>query len=182
VTDKVFRERYRVPRSVVDFLEERYKEKLKPETLRNKSLSARQQILIYLHFIGTNSFYHVERDVHGVGTNTVFRVVHKVTEVLYADREAFIHWPANSSSVARKFYEIAGMPSVCGAIDGSHIRVCPPKAVEESYVNRHHYHSLNVLMVCGPDLTVYYSNTRGPGRWHDSRVNYSLGPKCPIHF
>ena len=174
VTEKVFRERYRVPKSVVDFLEQKYHDQLEFKTKRNQCLTPRQQILVFLHFLGTNSFYHVIRDCHGIGTNTVLRIVHKITEILYNERETFIHWPANSSRIARQFFDIAGMPNVCGALDGSHVTVSPPKDVEESYVNRHHTHSINVLMVCGPDLVVYYSNTRSPGRWHDSRVIYTF--------
>ena len=62
------------------------------------------------------------------------------------------------------------MPSVCGLIDGSHILITAPSNDEMSFVNRHQMHSLNVLVVCGPDLRVYYVNSRSPGRWHDARV------------
>ena len=66
ITDKVFRERYRVPRAVVDHLEEKLGDKLRHKTDRNKPLSPRDQIKIFLHFLGTNSFYHVIRNCHGV--------------------------------------------------------------------------------------------------------------------
>ena len=92
ISDKQFRERYRVPRSVVDYLEERFFEALKFPTQRNKPLSPREQILVFLHFSGTNSFYHVMRDCHGIGTDTVFRCVHRVCEVLFQIRNEFIRY------------------------------------------------------------------------------------------
>lgn len=65
---------------------------------------------------------------------------------------------------------MAGMPSVCGCVDGSHFLVTPEKEDEASFVNRHHSHSINAVMCCGPDLTVYFANCNAPGAWHDSHV------------
>jgi nuclease HARBI1 len=170
IDDKTFRERYRVPRNVLDQLEEILTDKLKHNTHRNCSLQPRDQIKIFLHFIGTSAFYHILRDCHGVSTETVHRAVHSVCDALFDLRENYIHWPENPQHLANKFYEVAGMPSVCGLIDGSHILITPPAADEDAFINRHQDHSLNVLAVCGPDLKIYYANSRAPGRWHDSRV------------
>ena len=171
ISDKVFRERYRVPRAVVDHLEEKLGDKLKHSTERNNPLSPRDQIKIFLHFLGNNAFYHVLCDCHGVSKNTVFRTVHRVCDELFELRNDYIKWPENTDKLARDFYEIAKMPSVCGCIDGSHVPVIPPKEDESACVNRHHVHSLNVMAVCGPDLKIYYANSRAGGRWHDSRVS-----------
>ena len=70
---KTFHERYRVPRQVVDLLQEKLNDRLMSKTVRNKSLSARDQIKVFLHFLGTNAFYHVVRDCHKISTDTVFR-------------------------------------------------------------------------------------------------------------
>ena len=67
-------------------------------------------------------------------------------------KDRFIRWPRGAQGIDPKFHRIAGFPSVCGAIDGTHVNVCPPKAEEDAYVNRHQEHSLNVCGVCGPDL------------------------------
>ena len=55
VSDKKFRERYRVPRAVLDKLEAALFERLNPKTRRNQSISARDQIKIFLHFLGMAS-------------------------------------------------------------------------------------------------------------------------------
>lgn len=78
--------------------------------------------------------------------------------------------------------QVARMPSVCGLIDGSHVLITPPTEDEESFINRHHTHSLNILVVCGPDLKIYYVNSRAPGRWHDSRVINSFWQQYLIHW
>jgi len=46
------------------------------------------------------------------------------------------------------------MPSVCGCMDGSHIPIIPPVGDEDAYINRHQFHSLNILCVCGPGPNV----------------------------
>jgi hypothetical protein len=66
--------------------------------------------------------------------------------------------------------KISGFPSVAGALDGCHIIITPPSDDEVSFVNRHHTHSINMLAVCGPDLTFFYINANHPGRCHDGHV------------
>ena len=172
--DKKFVERYRVPRIVVDLLEERFYPELKSSTNRNQPLTPRQQILVFLHFLGTNSVYHDIRDCHGISTDTVFRCVHKVAELVFFLRHEVLRWPENVQNVAQQFFEIGGMPSVCGCVDGTHVLVKPPQEEENSFVNRHHSHSINAVMCCGPDLKIYYANAKAPGSWHDSHVSFYL--------
>jgi hypothetical protein len=121
ISDKVFRKRYRVPRSVVDHLELKLGDKLKHTTERNSPVSPRDQIKVFLHFLGTNAFYHIIRDCHGVSTDTVFRTVHRVCDALFEVRNDYIKWPDNTDKLAQDFYNMARMPSVCGCIDGTHV-------------------------------------------------------------
>ena len=100
----------------------------------------------------------------------MFRSIHKVLNLLFDLREDYIHWPENPIKLSQEFYEVARMPSVCGCVDGSHIPIIPPHNDEASYVNRHQQHSINAMVVCGPDLSIYYVYARAPGRWHDSHV------------
>ena len=172
ISDKTFRERYRVPRNVMDLLEEKLSADLKHPTRRNQGLSPRDQIKVFLHFVGTNAFFHVMRDCHGVSTDTVFRTVHKVCNLLYMLREDYIKWPDNPETLAIEFHKVAKMPSVCGAVDGTHISVHPPKAEESAFVNRKQTYSLNTMAVCGPDLKIFFVSSKAPGRWHDSRVTH----------
>lgn len=71
----------------------------------------------------------------------------------------------------QKFYNIARMPGVVGAIDCTHIQILRP-SVENSEVFRCRkgYFSLNVQAVCGPDLCFHNVVARWPGSAHDSRI------------
>lgn len=159
-----------MPRDVLNQLEAALSDQLQHPTQRSQALMPREQIKVFLHFLGSNCFYHDLGFSHGISTDTVFRAVHNVADAI-ADLQAdIIKWPDNVGSVPRQFREKAGFPAVAGCLDGTHVLVSPPNNIEDGFINRHHTHSLNVLGVCGPDLRFYYMNSSAPGRWHDSRV------------
>ena len=133
-------------------------------------LSLLFQILLFCQFLGVNSFYHLLRDARGPSTATISRTIHSVCDAVISLKGEIISWPNDCSKLAAQFFELGGFPSVCGCIDGTHVKVSPPKEVEQSYVNRHHHYSLNVLAVAGPDLSFYYVNPNFAGRAHDARV------------
>jgi hypothetical protein len=56
------------------------------------------------------------------------------------------------------------------ALDGSHVKIVPPAEFERAYVNRHGYHSLNLLVLAGIDYRFYYAVVRWPGSVGDARV------------
>jgi nuclease HARBI1 len=68
------------------------------------------------------------------------------------------------------FIFIGGFPSVCGLVDGTLINIDAPKNNESNYIDRHGKHSLNVMMICGPEMQFFAVNARWPGSVHDSRV------------
>ncbi len=107
----------------MDFLEERLSPDLIHATNRNKALTPRQQILVFLHFLGCNNLYHDLRDIHGIGTDTVMRCVHRVAKLIFGLRHEVITWPENPQKTAQEFFELGGMPCVCGAVDGTHVLV-----------------------------------------------------------
>ncbi|XP_044172446.1 putative nuclease HARBI1 [Acropora millepora] len=165
-----FREKFRLPVDAFVHLLELIGPRLEHRTRRNRPLTARQQLLVFLHFLGTNSFYHVMHSCHGISTSTVWQIIHRVVPVILSFKREFIRWPDQPLSIAAKFRDIAGFPCVAGCVDGTHVPVNPPHNDEDAYVNRHHSKSLNVAMVAGPDYTIYFCSSRCPGRWHDSRV------------
>lgn len=160
----------RVPEEVVNLLEVRLTNQLQYNQPRKGMLTVREQLLLFLHFVGTNSFFHVMRDVHGPSVSTVCRTVHRVASAISSLQQEVISWPSDQSSVATKFYQIAKFPRVAGAADGTHITVFPPNYQEDDFVNRHHQHSINVLAVAGPNHEFFYVNANYPGKCHDSHV------------
>lgn len=145
-------------------------------TNRNKALSAELQLQITLHWLGTGAQYHAIADMHGISKASVCRAVHNtvaaVTDTLFAN---YVKWPINVEEVVERFFLMKGMPMVCGCLDGTLIKIDAPKNNEEVFVDRHGNHSISCLVVCGPDLTFYYSYANWPGSTHDSRVLRNSG-------
>ena len=164
------KQQHRVPLEVVEYLVDKLSPLLKHPTRRNQPLEPRQQIEIFLQFLGNNAFYHLLRDARGPSSHTVFRAVHRVSAAVNTLEEEVIRWPADCSRLAQDFLKIGGFPKVAGCIDGTHVNILPPSKDEVSFLNRHHQHSINALAVAGPDLTIYYLNANYPGRSHDSKV------------
>lgn len=167
-----FREKFRLPVDTFAHLLELIGSQMEHRTRRKGALTARQQLLIFLYFLGTNSFYHVMHSCHEVSTSTVWQIICRVVPAIVTLKRDFIRWSEHPIMVAAaKFRDIAamgrGFPCVAGCVDGTHVLVNPPNQDEDAYVNRHHTKSLNVAMVAGPDYTIYFCSSRCPGRWHD---------------
>ena len=165
-----FREKYRLPIEAFECLLTALAPQLEHGTRRNKALSARDQLQVFLHFLETNSFYHVMHSCHGISTSTVWNIRDRVFPAILSQRRELICWQDNPLNVAAMFLEIAGFPCVAGCVDGTHVLVNPPSHDKDAYVNRNHSKSLNVTMVSGLDYAIYFCSSRCPGRWHDSRV------------
>lgn len=67
-----------------------------------------------------------------------------------------VRWPRNVTEVMRKFYDLGQMPLVCGCVDGTLSEVDAPSDNEMNLVDRHGNHSINVILVCGPDFFCSY--------------------------
>ncbi|XP_048515347.1 putative nuclease HARBI1 [Athalia rosae] len=79
--------------------------------------------------------------------------------------------------IARQEFQTLDQPfeGAIGAIDCSHIAIIAPREHEEGYVNHHGYHSINVQMICDPNLKVLNVNARYPGARNDSYI-WSASP------
>ena len=69
-----------------------------------------------------------------------------MTNALLAHKDKFIKFPtakeAKNSNLL--FFDMAGMPKVFGAIDGTHIRLAAPYIDPMSYMSRKNHYSINV--------------------------------------
>ncbi|GBL91915.1 hypothetical protein AVEN_172817-1 [Araneus ventricosus] len=68
-------------------------------------------------------------DLFEVSQPTVCRVVHRVSEAIASILPDYIYLPVNKEEckeVSRKFFNIAGFPSVIGALDCTIVRIASP--------------------------------------------------------
>jgi hypothetical protein len=71
---------------------------------------------------------------------------------------------------AKAFEKRSGIPNIVGAIDGSHIRVAPPKRHQKSYFNRKSFYSVILSAVVDPRGYFLSCDVGFPGRMSDSKV------------
>lgn len=138
---------------------------------RGGALKPHQQLCTTLHWLGQGSQYHATGLSHGIHKTTVGRTIHRVVSAI--NRRLFqrkVCWPSNISGVVEQFYRKANFPSVIGVIDGSLIPIDAPTTNEEAFVDRKGSHSINCMVVCGPNLEFFYVSANWPGSVHDARV------------
>lgn len=166
----IFRQTFRVDREVVIQIETLIGRYL-VNTNRNAALSPRQQILTTLHFMGNGCQYHVNGQVHGISKSTVCRCLHRICRlIVYHVMPLFVRWPTVSYIIERQFFAIAGFPYVKGIVDGTLIHIDAPKIDEPAYVGRDNKHSINAVVVSGPQNQILFISAKCPGSVHDSRA------------
>lgn len=111
-----FREKFRLPVDTFAHLLELIGSQMEHRTRRKGALTARQQLLIFLYFLGTNSFYHVMHSCHEVSTSTVWQIICRVVPAIVSLKRDFIRWSEHPIMVAAaKFRDIGAMGlSLCG--------------------------------------------------------------------
>uniref|UniRef100_A0A914X2W5 DDE Tnp4 domain-containing protein n=1 Tax=Plectus sambesii TaxID=2011161 RepID=A0A914X2W5_9BILA len=177
-----FRERFRLTMEQAEQLLTHLGPYLGSKSARNKAMPADEKLLGALRFFASGHYYYSIGDCHGYSKATVTRAVHRVTKLinslLFQDA---IKWPDSAQDrreIGRRFYNlksqyatsVVGMPSVCGAVDGTLVNVLAPKKDEHQFVDRHGNHSLNCTAVAGPNCEFYFISAKWPGSVSDCRV------------
>nr|CAI5826194.1 unnamed protein product [Callosobruchus analis] len=68
-----------------------------------------------------------------------------------------------------------GFPGIIGCIDCTHVAIVSPHQQhpdypEHLYINRKHYHSINVQLICDSNLRILNINARYPGSTNDAFI------------
>jgi len=82
-----------------------------------------------------------------------------------------------AQAVMEAFEEKRGFPGVMGAIDGTHIPIKAPKHNHEQYINRKGFFSIQLQVICDPDLLITDVFCGYPGSVHDTCV-FRNSPIC----
>ena len=71
--------------------------------------------------------------------------------------------------------EIAGIPGVTGAIDGTHVKIIAPSQDEDAFVSWKKLHSINAQIVFDTRYNILDIVGKWPGSTHDSRILMESG-------
>lgn len=165
----VFKEQFRCTPQHAEILLQLIGPQLQPKYFSNHALTAKEKLLVGLRFFADNDDYHAvgcaERifflpiliichKLVDVSKPTVCRVVRQVCAAVICRLHTLIAWPNNEEAcrrIGQQFFQLRnpGLPSVCGAIDGSLINIVAPSENEFQFVDRKSNHSINAMAVAG---------------------------------
>eukprot|EP00918_Siedleckia_nematoides_P028052 GHVU01060310.1.p1 GENE.GHVU01060310.1~~GHVU01060310.1.p1 ORF type:complete len:350 (-),score=28.99 GHVU01060310.1:312-1217(-) len=127
-----------------------------------------------LFYFAGNPFQGVVASMFRISQPAVSRVIAAVTDALVAVRDQFIQWPHGVNRQRRIMMDIfaaTGFPGVRGIIDCTHVWITDPrKNIEQYYVNRKGWKSLNVQAVCDHRGAFTHVCAEWPGSTHDSFI------------
>ena len=90
-------------------------------------------------------------DSFGMNKGSLHRLVMSVCRTLTDLRGDVICLSSTFSqyqTLPQHFQEVAGMPCVIGAIDGTHIKIPGPSEHRDAYINRKGFPSMQLQVVC----------------------------------
>lgn len=135
-------------------------------------ISVEKHLLITLWFLGNQESIRSISDRFNVTKSSVFTYVNRVCKTLKNNITGqVIVWPnqARAQVIMEGFCKHKGLPSVRGAIDGSHIPVKAPQECPKNYINRKNFHSVNLTAICDDEMRFLNCYAGWPGSVHDSK-------------
>ncbi|XP_030747092.1 uncharacterized protein LOC115875718 [Sitophilus oryzae] len=106
--------------------------------------------------------------------STCWDVLYRTCRILLKMNSVFkiISWPIRdrAHAIMEAFQEINGFEGVIGCIDGSHIRILPPRDHPNSYCNRKIFHSVSLQGLCDNKKLFTHVYAGEPSSIHDSRL------------
>ncbi len=171
LTETEFFHRYRFSKDSFRRIVDIFRMDLEHPTKRSNAISAELQLCVALRFYATGSFLEVIGDTVCTSKASVSRIVDRVTSVICARLSDFVKFPNNVLPLQSGFHNIARMPGIVGAVDGTHVRIVAPSGDQEPYyVNRKGYHSVNAQFICDSRNRFLNVVADWPGSVHDSRI------------
>lgn len=171
--DEWLMSRFRLPRAVLLDLCGLLGPALQRSTRRNHAVPVPLQVLTTLGFLATGTFQRELADRSGISQPTLSRVMPDVLKGIIASSHDSIEFPYTAGEQANKkaqFAAMYGFPNVIGAIDCTHVAIRAPNVNENTFINRKHFHSINVQIICDADMLLTNVVARWPGSTHDSFI------------
>lgn len=101
---------------------------------------------VFLWFVANEaaSFRDVS-DRFDISKNTLFKIVRRVTNFISNLSAEVITWPTNEEKIEiEAHFRANNLPGMIGVIDGTHVKIDRPADDLDSYLNRKHFHSIQV--------------------------------------
>ncbi|MCO5597746.1 hypothetical protein L7F22_051827 [Adiantum nelumboides] len=170
--DDIFRKRYRLPFEIFNQLSQ----KLLPfwpcegdgQNVRDPIEPERALSCTLLCLAHNESTFHIA-NTFGIGESTVRKYCNIIVELLVTKlRPHYISIPSGEKlhNIIADFQTLTLLPNVCGAIDGSHIKLAKKPNMEHipaQYWCRHHFHSVLLQAICDVQKRIWDVYVLAPG-------------------
>lgn len=149
LNDEYYLQHFRVNRGVTQQLADQFEvsEYFHHHQGDSEKITPLKFITVFLWFAGNEaaSFRDVA-DRFNISKSSLHKIVRRVTYFLSNLSPEIITWPTavEQIEIERAFRE-KGFPGVVGVIDGTHIKIDRPAEDPDSYLNRKHFHSIQVI-------------------------------------
>lgn len=154
----------------VDFLAAEF---LEETDSRGGAISRRQQMEVFLRFVGDPGFQSGAAQDLGVHRSTANKTISYVLNRIVDRSHNWIKFPTTAATMndakvlwQRRFR----LPTVIGALDCTQIEITKPRDHGDEYICRKGYASINVQATCNALEQFTSINAEWPGSVHDSRV------------
>ncbi|XP_030757741.1 putative nuclease HARBI1 isoform X2 [Sitophilus oryzae] len=181
LSERQFIKIFRLSKDLCRFLIQLLEPYMRPQR-RETDLDVQSRILAALKFYGSGC-YQPDVALNKYIDMCQASVSHSIDEVTNAlnHPEIFDQWvefPNNFEKLNRireQFFRIHRFPGVIGCVDCTHVAIVPPNIEdpeypEHIYVNRKHYHSINVQLICDANLKILHVNAKYPGSTNDAYI------------
>ncbi|CAI9603653.1 unnamed protein product, partial [Staurois parvus] len=173
IDERDIQERYRLSSDFIMSLYELIKKDLISTTKRSNAVPGIVKLLCALHYFTSGSLQSTVAEAGGITQSTFSRALSEVISAILKLQDQFITFPKNTGGQQLNmagFHCIDGFPNVLGVLGCTHIAISPPSEMEQMYRNNKHYHSINVQLVCAPDMRILDVVSQFPGSTHNSNL------------
>lgn len=129
----------------------------------------RERLQVTLWYLVNKTTFRETSEQFKLSMSAVHEAFYSTVKQINRLARQLIRWPPNLKNTEKDFKEIAGFPGVLGAIDGTHIKICPPAAQHNDYLDRTMKHSVTLIAVCDAQKSFTYISAGFPGSIHDQR-------------
>lgn len=173
--NRQFKEHFRMkPETFEDFLQKLHAVSNERVIVGKPEIFIEKQAMITLWYLANMESFRSVSDRFGITKSTCWSVLYRTCFKILELNKNFkiIVWPSRerSLSIMEAFQAVNGFEGVIGCIDGTHVKILPPKDHPNSYCNRKNFHSILLQGVCDNRKLFTHVYTGEPGSIHDNRL------------
>lgn len=129
-----------------------------------------KSLLMFLRYLATEETLLSVASRFCIVPSTLHKIIHIFLNIFMEMKSRYIFWPQTHHEYEYIASTFRRYPNVIGSIDGCHIQLKVSDEDQNSYIDRFHQHSVNLMAICTHAKILTYIFVGFPGSAHDSRV------------